>query len=55
MENKEYAILNCEECGKPAVKLHRSLYRRICEALRYKADYHPHFYHPECHGGLEKR
>ena len=49
----EYIVLNCERCGKPLLKLHRELLRRIYEALQYKQDQHPHFYHPNCKGGLE--
>jgi len=52
--NAEYIVLNCERCGQPVVKIHRELKRRIYEALRYRADEHPHFYHPNCQGGYEE-
>jgi len=49
----EYVILNCEDCHKPVVKMHKELLQRIREALHYAGDNNPHFYHPGCVGGFD--
>lgn len=54
-EKTEYAILNCEDCRKPVVKLHQELLSRICSALHYEGRETPHFYHLECKGGFESK
>ena len=52
MEEK-YIVLNCERCNNPVVKLSKSLLDMIKLKLHYPKQYGPHFYHPECKGGLE--